>query len=272
MTALQTATLKVARKRRNDLESQHQRALIEWAQLASIPGTIPGIQPGARVIEYLFAVPNGGARSKATAGKLKAEGVKAGVWDLMLALPLGRKPGLWIEMKAGKNTLTAEQRDWRERMKALGYECAVCWDWTTARDAILGYLGAAPTKTNILATLDDAEEGELAHPKDKPARSEKYRRLVAALPCANCSIEGHSQAAHPNTGKGMSQKASDNLCFPLCGPRPDEAGCHARFDQGAMYSRQERRALEAKWGEQTARQIRNAGKWPMGLPRPEFKG
>jgi hypothetical protein len=122
----------------------------------------------------------------------------------------------------------------------------------------------------VMATAADMAPTP-ASEKERPVRSEKYRRLVAALPCANCSIEGHSQAAHPNTGKGMSQKASDNLCFPLCGPRPDEAGCHARFDQGAMYSKQERRALEAKWGEQTARQIRNQGKWPMGLPRPEFK-
>ena len=35
----------------------------------------------------LFAVPNGGARSKATAGKLKAEGVVAGVADLILLVP-----------------------------------------------------------------------------------------------------------------------------------------------------------------------------------------
>lgn len=277
MTALQVATLGLARqvKKRKDEESQHQQALIKWAGMARFPAPVAGVLPGEVIGDYLFAVPNGGARSKAVAGRMKAEGLKAGVWDLKLEIPVGRCPGLWIEMKAGKNTLTPEQSAWRERMKRLGFQCVVCWDWEVARNHILVYLGALPKKFNVLDALNDADGGELAHPKKKVVRSEKYRRLVAAMPCANCGISGYSQHAHANQDKGAGLKSDDNKGFPLCTvhPGPDGQliqGCHERFDQGAMYSKAERRTLEVRWGRITAAAIKRQGKWPMGTPYPEF--
>jgi hypothetical protein len=78
-------------------------------------------------------------------------------------------------------------------------------------------------------------------------RSEKYRRAVASLPCVSCGIEGSSQAAHANTGKGMGMKADDFDTFPLCCDRPGVRGCHSRFDQGAMFSKVERREVEQRW-------------------------
>lgn len=271
-TALQLATLGVARqmRKRKDDESQSQRALIEWASMASFPCQIPNIKPDEKIIDFLYAIPNGGARSKATAGKLKAEGVKAGVWDLKLEVPIGKFPGLWIEMKAGKNTLSKEQVQWRDRMQRMGFKCVVCWDWLAAKDHIMEYLGSQPPRPRVLAALDQVEAGELANPKEKRVRSEKYLRLVAAFPCANCGIDGFSQAAHPNTGKGMGLKADDNLCFPLCATRPGEPGCHARFDQGAMYTKSQRRDLEKRWGKQTFDAIRRQGKVPMGMAIPKF--
>jgi hypothetical protein len=104
-------------------------------------------------------------------------------------------------------------------------------------------------------------------PKDKPVRSEAYRRLVAALPCAICGIEGYGQAAHPNFGKGMAMKASDVLCFCLCGPRPGEAGCHARFDQSGYMTKDERRAFEKLAATLTQKLIVSRGLWPAKLPR-----
>lgn len=105
--------------------------------------------------------------------------------------------------------------------------------------------------------------------KEEAVRSETYRRLVAAMPCKMCGIWGFSQAAHPNTGKGAGLKTDDRLCFPLCGPRPDAAGCHALFDQGALYPKEVRRALEPAWGADTRRFILAAGTWPARLPRWE---
>ena len=67
--------------------------------------------------------------------------------------------------------------------------------------------------------------------KDAPARSEAYRRIVAAMPCANCGIAGYSQHAHANAGKGKGIKTDDRMGFPLCAARPGVEGCHAAFDQ-----------------------------------------
>lgn len=107
--------------------------------------------------------------------------------------------------------------------------------------------------------------------KDEPVRHEEYRRLVASLPCANCGIEGKSQAAHPNLGKGLAIKASDVLCFPLCGPSFCQPGCHAELDQGGKYSKQERRELEMKWAKETQAKILAMGLWPLELWLYEWK-
>lgn len=104
-------------------------------------------------------------------------------------------------------------------------------------------------------------------PKIEPVRSEEYRRLVAALPCCICKMPGRSQAAHPNTGKGMGTKTDDRLCFPACGPRYDgHCGCHAALDQGALFPKAVRRELEPAWGADTRRAILAAGDWPKNLP------
>ena len=106
-------------------------------------------------------------------------------------------------------------------------------------------------------------------PKDDAVRSEEYRRLVAQLPCKHCGVHGHSQAAHPNTGKGAALKTDDRLCFPLCCDRPGVQGCHPKFDQHALYSRAARREIEPAWAADTRRQITAMGQWPANLQRIE---
>jgi hypothetical protein len=96
-------------------------------------------------LNYLFAIPNGGARDKITAAKLKAEGVKSGVPDIMLAAPSSRDGivwhGLFIELKVGKNKPTNEQEKWLRELSYQGYYTAVCNGWEHARDTIKLYLG-----------------------------------------------------------------------------------------------------------------------------------
>ena len=101
--------------------------------------------------------------------------------------------------------------------------------------------------------------------KECAVRSEPYRRLVASMPCVNCSISGYSQAAHPNTGKGGGIKTDDRLCFPLCCDRPGVQGCHPKFDQGALYTQAQRRTLEIQWSADTLSAIVDTGAWPDGL-------
>ena len=85
----------------------------------------------------LFAVPNGGARSKATAGKMKAEGVVAGVADLILLKPMSHPAhddpgwynyfhGLCIEMKTPKGYQSASQKEWQAKVEEQGYQYSVC--------------------------------------------------------------------------------------------------------------------------------------------------
>lgn len=108
----------------------------------------------------------------------------------------------------------------------------------------------------------------VAVPKDEPVRSEPYRRVVASLPCIECKVPGISQCAHANTGKGAGIKASDLDSFPLCACQPGRQGCHAKFDQGALFSKAVRRLKEPAWIADTQRKIKAMGLWPANLPYP----
>ena len=101
--------------------------------------------------------------------------------------------------------------------------------------------------------------------KSAPVRSEAYRRAVASLPCAICKVPGHSQAAHANTRKGMGLKACDLTLFPACCDRPGVQGCHAKLDQGALFTKALRRELEPVWAADTRRRIHAMGLWPTGM-------
>ena len=104
--------------------------------------------------------------------------------------------------------------------------------------------------------------------KQSVVRSEPYRRLVAALPCKVCGIQGYSQAAHvPPDGKGI--KADDRETFALCCTRPGIPGCHVEFDQYRMFPKREAVTVGQAWATDTRRQIEAMGKWPAKLPKWE---
>lgn len=92
-------------------------------------------------------------------------------------------------------------------------------------------------------------------PKEMPYRSEAYRRLVAALPCAHCQRSGPSQCAHGDKGKGLAIKASDLTCFPLCADSPGRRGCHSLIGASGTFSREQRRILEATYAAQTRKTL-----------------
>jgi len=117
-----------------------------------------------------------------------------------------------------------------------------------------------------MARIGEMPSAATKFPKANLVRSEAYRRLVASMPCIACG-GGPCQAAHPNTDKGMAMKTDDRLCFPLCGPQFGRPGCHALFDQGAMFPKVERRAMETSWGADTRSRINAMGSWPKNLPK-----
>jgi hypothetical protein len=95
-------------------------------------------QPGPLGLEYpilldLYAVPNGGARSKATAARLKMEGVLPGVPDLALDAPMQGATrrlfyGLRLETKIPGTKPSAAQAAFMVRLVERGYAVAV---WRT---------------------------------------------------------------------------------------------------------------------------------------------
>lgn len=107
--------------------------------------------------------------------------------------------------------------------------------------------------------------------KDAPVRSEAYRRAVASLPCAYCGIEGYSQHAHENDGKGARLKVDDRRAMPLCCSRPGIEGCHVAFDQYRLVpgGRDAHADLGRALAEQTRSRLNALGLWPKGLPVPD---
>ena len=110
-------------------EHAEQSALFAWiAQQTDYPE-----------LKLAFAIPNGGLRDKVTAARLKAEGAKAGVWDIFLPVPRGRWHGLFIEMKVGRNKLTRAQVDFMEDIDS-DYLFEICFDWVEASEAFITYI------------------------------------------------------------------------------------------------------------------------------------
>lgn len=66
----------------------------------------------------IFAVPNGGVRSKAQAAKFKATGLIAGVSDLII---VRYEEVLFIEVKTETGTQSKIQKGWQKTVEALGF-------------------------------------------------------------------------------------------------------------------------------------------------------
>ena len=104
---------------RND-EDKIQAAIVEWARVAA---------PQAVV----FAVPNGGLRSKREAAKLKWTGVLAGVPDLCIICLSGG--AYFIEVKTPKGVLSPAQKDTIALLEAAGSDVAIARSIDDAREA-----------------------------------------------------------------------------------------------------------------------------------------
>lgn len=113
-------------------EHQEQSDVVSWWGMACAGYGLPRIA--------LFAIPNGGARDMITGARLKAEGVRRGVFDLCLTVARKQFHGLYIEMKVGSNKPSPEQQDFQKHLLAQGYQATVHWNSGDAIDAITAYL------------------------------------------------------------------------------------------------------------------------------------
>ncbi len=114
-------------------EHQIQSAFIEWVRLA---------EKQDERLQLLFAVPNGGKRNLITAVKLKKEGVKPGIPDIMFPLKTEAFNGLSIEFKKPKTgRKTKEQSDYMDLLVRYGWCAVVCTDAAQAINIVKNYLG-----------------------------------------------------------------------------------------------------------------------------------
>lgn len=123
---LQSVIDKANANSKSPLEDQEQLALVNWLRM--------------KCIRHHHS-PNGGYRHKATAGRLKSQGVSAGFPDLII-FPNNGQSILLIELKREKGgTVSESQREWIDYINELfchGYpiQAEVCRGFNEARNYI----------------------------------------------------------------------------------------------------------------------------------------
>jgi len=135
-----TKRLRMPRATRSTVPTEHQEAV-------ALMDLVRDHEPRYPALKRLFHVPNGGLRSKAASGKLKAEGVRAGVPDYLLPVTYGFMQygdkffGLAIELKRKRGGRTSdEQRDWLNYLDDAHWRVAVCNGHEQAWAVICEYL------------------------------------------------------------------------------------------------------------------------------------
>lgn len=125
-------------------EHQEQAMLFTWAEAMS---------RAYPQLSLMFAIPNfsgTGARgsnvrniNQRYGAKLKREGRKRGVPDVMLPVARGGYHGLFVEMKRVRgSSTTPEQKAWHAALREQGYLVVSCKGAEAAQGAILTYLNS----------------------------------------------------------------------------------------------------------------------------------
>lgn len=116
-------------------EEDLHRSCFEWADLQT---------PRHPILHYLVHVPNGGARSKGEAGKLKAMGTKPGIPDFILPRARGSWRGLALELKSDTGRLSDDQKFWLRGLEAEGYLVSVCRSLEVFEALVRAFLNGQP--------------------------------------------------------------------------------------------------------------------------------
>ena len=108
-------------------ESDEQRQLIQWARS----------KPWG---QFLFHIPNESVGGYGWMIRNRQMGMKKGVPDLMLPIPMHGYHGLFIEMKAAGGRLSNEQKGWLKALETFGYRAVACVGWEAAKNELEGYM------------------------------------------------------------------------------------------------------------------------------------
>jgi hypothetical protein len=85
-----------------------------------------------------YAVPNGGRRDSREAGRLFAEGVRAGVADIVVQYMAGERVVIvGLEVKAPKGAQSKTQKEWQPEFEAAGGVYAVVRSIEEVADALV---------------------------------------------------------------------------------------------------------------------------------------
>lgn len=101
------------------LEHEIQAAFVDTCALLAELGKRPELAT-------LYAIPNGGHRHPAVGGKLKREGVKAGMPDLHLPVPRGAWASLYLEVKVPGKDFEKHQRARADELRAWRNVVVLC--------------------------------------------------------------------------------------------------------------------------------------------------
>lgn len=115
-------------------ESAEQRNLFIWADLQKYAH--PELQ-------LMYHVPNEGKRTWKNGARLKSEGLRPGVPDIVLPVAKGRYHGLYIELKRrvkSASRVSDAQKWWITELGVQGYFAKVCYGDEDARAVIVCYL------------------------------------------------------------------------------------------------------------------------------------
>jgi hypothetical protein len=115
-------------RRHGNAEAKIQASIVAWVRLVA-----PEL--------LIFAVPNGGLRSKAEAARMKWTGVLAGIPDFAIVTPGGRVH--FIEVKTPATRLSPEQRAIHDALITLGTPPAICRSIEDARNTFVAWGVAA---------------------------------------------------------------------------------------------------------------------------------
>lgn len=110
-------------------ESADQIALVRWFKIQ-----YPAFK------DLLVSYPAGLNLGVTQRVRARAMGLKAGMPDLQLLIPTKHSPGLFIEMKTKKGTLSDVQKEFHEILLSQNYTITVCKGFEEGMAAIKNYL------------------------------------------------------------------------------------------------------------------------------------
>lgn len=152
------------------IESHIQQVCLRWARMQF---------PVCR--ELMFSVPNGAHLSMVQAKILKAEGMTAGVADMLLLRPSadGRYAALAIEFKTAKGKQSTYQKAWQTELEKPGcYRYEVVRSFEQFRDLI----------NNYLREVEEPAEGIRGNLEEIPSNVDLEKEIQRYL-CEECSSD-----------------------------------------------------------------------------------